>query len=299
MPSVHKENGGLLDYATAASDNTGYGTYKKPNLSSSEKLDNVQLGLDGLGMAPGVGLPADLANAGISGARGNFKEMLFNLAQAIPGIGLGAGGLKISKNIAKVGKNSIKSGTNVVESFPNKRFLDWESKDARDVVTVKLKDANGKTFVQPFYKSSGTSGQLASHRKGVWEPFGGRKESGWYRKGGHDDADKFKFLSERYLKPANQRYGLPETSLEKYNMNAFKADANLSGFSAPKITRGMSDDAKYQAFDASARRGRYADVSDEITRLEEMGYYKPKGYKKYKNPKELNTLLEGEGFKLF
>ena len=295
MATRHKNN--LLDMVTTDAASTGVNLIKSSTPSWSDKLDNAQLALSGAGMTPGVGIGPDIANMLVSLGRGKWGDALLDATAAIPGLGLMGGGINLGRR-AKAAKNVLKSGENVAIEFPNKRFLDWENvgnRGGRDVVTVKLKDAQGKEFVQPFYKSSGTSGHLAGHRKGVWEPFGGRAMGGWYMKGGWDKADDFKLLMDRYLKKGN----FPEGSLKQYNMDAIKADANLPGFSSPKITKGMSDDDKFRAIDASIRTGRYADISKEIKRLEDLGYYSSKNYKKYRNPKELNTLLEKEGFKLF
>ncbi len=59
-------------------------------------LDSGQVGLDGLGMIPAVGILADLPNAAISGFRGNWGEMGMSLGAAVPAVGLGFGGAKLA-----------------------------------------------------------------------------------------------------------------------------------------------------------------------------------------------------------
>ena len=47
-----------------------------------------------LGMVPVVGFVADIANAGISVARGNYADASINLAAAVPGAGQAVMGAK-------------------------------------------------------------------------------------------------------------------------------------------------------------------------------------------------------------
>ena len=65
------------------------------NIDDPEKLrDLVQEVLDWVGMVPGVvGVVADLVNAGIYAARGQFGNAALRLFFAIPGIGDAAGAL--------------------------------------------------------------------------------------------------------------------------------------------------------------------------------------------------------------
>tara|TARA_B100000131_G_C17687298_1_gene439109 strand:- start:19 stop:564 length:546 start_codon:yes stop_codon:yes gene_type:complete len=66
--------------------------------------DMGQGALSGLGMIPGVGNIADLANAGWSVARGNYGDAALNLAAAIPGAGLAIGGANLANKGNKVYK---------------------------------------------------------------------------------------------------------------------------------------------------------------------------------------------------
>ncbi|CAM1343253.1 RHS repeat-associated core domain-containing protein (fragment) [Tenacibaculum amylolyticum] len=72
-------------------------------------LDAVQTGLDVVGMIPAVGNIADLANAGISLARGNYGEAALNLSAAVPGAGLAVGGTKLAVKAAAVATTVIKT----------------------------------------------------------------------------------------------------------------------------------------------------------------------------------------------
>jgi len=53
----------------------------------NDKLDNVQMGLNVVGFLPGIGSFADLANTGISLARGDLAGAAMNAIFAIPGLG--------------------------------------------------------------------------------------------------------------------------------------------------------------------------------------------------------------------
>ena len=74
-----KKYGGV---ATAAAIGTA------ANVAKSSWKDKLQLGLAGAGMTPGpVGAVADIANTGISLARGKWKDAAWNAAASIPGVG--------------------------------------------------------------------------------------------------------------------------------------------------------------------------------------------------------------------
>lgn len=81
-------------YAYAAGNPLGF--VDPTGLGNQGILDAVQTGLSFLGMAPVVGFVADVANAGISVARGNYADASINLVAAIPGIGQAATGAKFA-----------------------------------------------------------------------------------------------------------------------------------------------------------------------------------------------------------
>jgi uncharacterized Zn-binding protein involved in type VI secretion len=62
------------------------------------ELDKVQTGLDVAGAAPTPAeVPANVANAGISAARGNYGDAALSAASLVPGVGLIVKGAKLSK----------------------------------------------------------------------------------------------------------------------------------------------------------------------------------------------------------
>jgi len=85
-------------------------------VTGDEILDGVQLGLDIVGLIPVVGEIADIANAGISLARGDYTGAALSLVSAIPFVGyLGTAG-KIGRHGTKaVVEGSVKTSKEVVE----------------------------------------------------------------------------------------------------------------------------------------------------------------------------------------
>ena len=81
-------------YAYAAGNPLGF--VDPTGLGNAAILDAVQTGLSFLGMAPVVGFVADVANAGISVARGNYADAAINLAAAVPGFGQAVTGAKFA-----------------------------------------------------------------------------------------------------------------------------------------------------------------------------------------------------------
>ncbi|WP_276575195.1 polymorphic toxin type 15 domain-containing protein [Pseudomonas juntendi] len=85
-------------------------------ITGDEILDGLQLGLDIVGLIPVVGEIADVANAGISLARGDYAGAALSLLSAVPFAGyLGTAG-KIGRHGAKaVAETSVKTSKEVVE----------------------------------------------------------------------------------------------------------------------------------------------------------------------------------------
>lgn len=76
-------------------------------------LDALQSGLDIAGFIPGFGALADLANAGISAARGNYAEAAMSMLAAVPGIGDAAAA---GKMLAKGAKAAAKMTSKAAEA---------------------------------------------------------------------------------------------------------------------------------------------------------------------------------------
>ena len=81
----------------------------------NEVLDGLQTGLDVIGLIPGFGEIADLANAGISAARGDFVGAGLSLASAIPFAGWLAAGAKAARRAADIAGAGAKGGKEVAE----------------------------------------------------------------------------------------------------------------------------------------------------------------------------------------
>ena len=102
--------GQLNEWPDWLDDATSYVSDKASDLGNylgdaSSGLQDIGQGALGIvGLVPGVGNFADLANAGWSAARGNMGDAALNLAAAVPGVGLWAGGT----NLANKGNNLYK-----------------------------------------------------------------------------------------------------------------------------------------------------------------------------------------------
>lgn len=82
-------------------------------VTGEKVLDGLQLGLDAVGLIPGVGEFADLANAGVSALRGDFVGAGLSLAAAIPFVGWGA-------TTAKVGRKGLHAVETTAEAAAKK-----------------------------------------------------------------------------------------------------------------------------------------------------------------------------------
>ena len=123
------------------SDSPATDIIDKQNIKASEEknrgfLDYVQDGLTVVGMIPFGGNVADLINVGISGARAGYagltgdksgvKKHLGNVAlsglAAVPGIGIGAGGAKLAKNIKAVDKAVGKGAEYALKTYKGSKL---------------------------------------------------------------------------------------------------------------------------------------------------------------------------------
>ncbi|MCI0424200.1 MAG: hypothetical protein L0312_34170, partial [Acidobacteria bacterium] len=94
-------------------------------------LDVVQTGVSAVGLVPGAGEVADLANAGISVARGNKGEAVLDLAGAAGPVGSGiAVGNRIRKIAGAVGDTAqaVNKTDNAADAARAKNLADAEKK---------------------------------------------------------------------------------------------------------------------------------------------------------------------------
>ncbi|OAB45520.1 contractile injection system protein, VgrG/Pvc8 family [Paenibacillus glacialis] len=92
---------------------------KKKKSFWEKALDITQVVLDVAGLIPGIGEVADLANAGIYLARGDYANAALSAAAAIPFVGWGATAAKVvGKGISKVnaGKKLVQATTRAVDA---------------------------------------------------------------------------------------------------------------------------------------------------------------------------------------
>ncbi|MGU2293286.1 polymorphic toxin type 15 domain-containing protein, partial [Pseudomonas aeruginosa] len=147
-------------------------------------LDGLQLGLDVVGLIPVVGEIADLANAGISLARGDYAGAALSLLSAIPFAGwLGTAG-KVGRHGAKAAAEaSAKAAKEAAERAAKKEAAD---KAAKEAAQKRAKEAAEK-------KASGgkvNAKKLPKKKPECFDP----RQSEAYKK--MNEAEKKKYLKE-------------------------------------------------------------------------------------------------------
>lgn len=137
-------------------------------VTGEEILDGVQLGLDIVGLIPVVGEIADIANAGISLARGDYAGAALSLVSAIPFAGYVGTAGKVGRHAAKATEEvSGKATKEVVEKRARKEVSEKAERKSQAVVA-----GGGKKERAPGGQSKakkpldcgqkGTYGQLSS-----------------------------------------------------------------------------------------------------------------------------------------
>lgn len=104
-------------------------------------LDGVQVGLDVVGLIPGVGEVADLANAGISALRGDWVGAGLSLASAIPFAGWGAAA-------GKAGRRAVQAVSSEAAEKAAKEVAERTAKEAalkaeKEAAETAAKGKNG------------------------------------------------------------------------------------------------------------------------------------------------------------
>jgi hypothetical protein len=152
------------------------------------KLDALQMLLDVVGLIPGLGAPADILNAIISGARGDWLGAALSLFGAVPVAGEAATAGKIAKNSEKYAAAVAKVADEVLPYLP-KRVQD-KLRPAIDAAKKKIDELGGKKpkaepEAPPKAKDEGKDGQKVKPKpKPKCGQTGKYKES----RDGHDNA---------------------------------------------------------------------------------------------------------------
>ncbi|MGM0501838.1 MAG: YwqJ-related putative deaminase [Bacillota bacterium] len=120
FPSAASQEGAFADSSAQAKpkkeEKGFFGKCRSFLNKHSTAVDSIQLGLDIAGMIPAVGAVADLANAGIAAARGNYAEAGLSLVAAIPGIGQLAAAGKLGTKAGKVAKYGAKAAKAIAKT---------------------------------------------------------------------------------------------------------------------------------------------------------------------------------------
>ena len=119
-------------------------------------LNGLQLGLDGLGLIPGIGIIPDLLNAGISTGRGDFGGALLSLGAAIPILGQGV-------TAGKLGAKAKPFFKTTGEAKTAAKALGWK----------RVKGVPFNSHGQPVFQKGKNyyTPDADGHKKGVWKEF--------------------------------------------------------------------------------------------------------------------------------
>lgn len=112
--------------------------------TGAQIMDGVQLGLDVVGLIPGVGEIADLANAGISAARGDWIGASLSLASAIPFAGWGTAAVKTGRRGAKMAAEAGAKATKEAADRAAKEAAEKAAKEAAEKAEKEAAEKAGK-----------------------------------------------------------------------------------------------------------------------------------------------------------
>ncbi len=173
-----KDSNAEVESETPAEDDTG-----------DKILDGLQLGLDVVGLIPVVGEIADLANAGISLARGDYAGAALSLLSAIPFAGwLGTAG-KVGRRGAKA---AAEASTKATKEAAERAAKEAAEKAAREKATKEAAEDGGKVLQRKL--EPGTP----EHKADRWQKY--------QERGGQKDYDSWSKQYDTNMR--NYQYGL-------------------------------------------------------------------------------------------
>tara|TARA_R100000458_G_C8187601_1_gene182422 strand:- start:62 stop:763 length:702 start_codon:yes stop_codon:yes gene_type:complete len=172
--------------------------------------------------------------------------------------------------IGQVGRVARGMRTGVSKVLPHVLKVAEKGQPARSIVAVETIGKDGKKFIQPYYKSSGSSrsvGGGGNIRKDKYLPFEGRTPE-WYVKG------HTKVGGGQEMHFTVDRFGRKHAKI-------------------PEFAKNMSKEA--QDYWARLQNKRLEGVSKHISKMEGAGKLKDAGTAR--DWKEINKWLEGYGFR--
>lgn len=188
---------------------------RPPEYDRAEALDGLQSFLDYVGLAPGIGEPADIANALISLARGNRSEAILSAGASVPFLGWGSTAAKFGRKagaddaLAKGAKEMAEEGDTVakegVEEGASKAIREGSERGGE--VKRAGKDVGGRS-----------SNEAADAAKPEWKR---KAEEDWkeYQKGRGDKYETREEFMEAYKRgeryDSNRRGGWSKTEEAK------------------------------------------------------------------------------------
>nr|WP_314477599.1 GH-E family nuclease [uncultured Pseudomonas sp.] len=109
-------------------------------ITGDQILDGLQLGLDIVGLIPVVGELADVANAGISLARGDYAGAALSLLSAVPFVGYVGTAGKIGRHAAKA---TAEASAKTAKEAAERTVKEGTERNAREVAKPKQADSSG------------------------------------------------------------------------------------------------------------------------------------------------------------
>ncbi|MCQ9863048.1 polymorphic toxin type 15 domain-containing protein [Pseudomonas aeruginosa] len=183
-----------VESETPAEDDTG-----------DKILDGLQLGLDVVGLIPVVGEIADLANAGISLARGDYAGAALSVLSAIPFAGwLGTAG-KVGRHGAKA---AAEASTKAAKEAAERAAKEAADKAAKEAAQKKAKEEAARK------KASGAKANAKKLPKKKPECFDPR-QSDAYKK--MSEAEKKKYLKEYARQLKRQEDAINNMSAKEFS----------------------------------------------------------------------------------
>ncbi|MBK4991364.1 DNA/RNA non-specific endonuclease [Pseudomonas sp. S36] len=212
--TLGRVNGETPASAKAANDANPEVESESPaeGLTGDEILDGIQLGLDIFGLIPVVGEIADVANAGISLARGDYAGAALSLLSAIPLVGYAGTAGKVVRHTAKAtAEASAKTAKEIAERSA-KETAERTAREGSEQVTKRVDEI-------PYRKKDGAKINERVVRDGSHlGPNGRPKPNSRYKTGEHeyiyetDSLGRIKEVTANDLKLTSREKRLPHNS---------------------------------------------------------------------------------------
>ncbi|WP_081016635.1 MULTISPECIES: GH-E family nuclease [Pseudomonas] len=221
-------------------------------LTGDEILDGIQLGLDIFGLIPVVGEIADVANAGISLARGDYAGAALSLLSAIPFVGYAGTAGKVVRHATRA---TTEASAKLTKEIVERTGREGTERSTKEVLAPKQTDGVGAKVLERTRKLrekylGRTPGKMSRTGREVQERM---REEGKLRDNPYSGKPEFMASDKKWYDISRADMAHKEDAVKWWNREGRK-----HGAKSPKVREWMLDSKNYYLEHRSINRSQGA-----------------------------------------